>query len=138
MDTQQNKRCSKVLSRHGTEQWMPDFLIILFFVPSVMLTTDCKKWQIFRPICILMKYQPWQKRMRSIDFGSKSYGIIKYLDYIFIFFSLKKLWGTNQEYICANLNNCRADSVSGPKVVCPTKFSWPKYLLFCHDFILLN
>ena len=109
----------------------------MFFVSSVMLTTDCKKWQIFRPICILMKYQPWQKRMRSIDFGSKSYGIIKYLDYIFIFFSLKKLWGTNQEYICANLNNCRADSVSGPKVVCPTKCSFIFYFFF-FQLILLN
>ena len=42
LDTQQNKKCSKVLSRHGTEQWMPDFLIILFFGPSVMLTTESK------------------------------------------------------------------------------------------------
>ena len=56
MDTQQNKNCSKVLSQHGTELWMPDFLIILFFGPSVMLTTDCKKWHIFRQICILMKF----------------------------------------------------------------------------------
>ena len=42
-DTQQNKNCSKVLSRHGTELWMPDLLMILFFGPSVMLTTDSKK-----------------------------------------------------------------------------------------------
>ena len=56
LDTQQNKNCSKVLSRHGTELWMPDFLIILFFGPSVMLTTDRKKWQIFRLICVLMKF----------------------------------------------------------------------------------
>ena len=56
LDTQQNKNCSNILSRHGTELWMPDFLIILFFGPSVMLTTDSKKWQIFRPICVLMKF----------------------------------------------------------------------------------
>ena len=55
LDTQQNKNCSKVLSRHGTELWMPDFLIILFFGPSVMLTTNSKKWQVFRLICVLMK-----------------------------------------------------------------------------------
>ena len=35
---------------------MPDLLMILFFGPSVMLTTDSKKWQIFRPICVLMKF----------------------------------------------------------------------------------
>ena len=34
---------AEVLSRHGTELWMPDFLIILIFGPSVMLTTDSKK-----------------------------------------------------------------------------------------------
>ena len=56
LDTRQNKNCSKALSRHGTELWMLDFLIILFFGPSVMLTTDSKKWQIFRPICVLMKF----------------------------------------------------------------------------------
>ena len=43
LDTQQNKNCSKVLSQHGTELWMPDLLIILFFGPSLMLTTDSKK-----------------------------------------------------------------------------------------------
>ena len=43
LDTQQNKNCSKVLSRYGTELWMPDFLITLFFEPSVILTTDSKK-----------------------------------------------------------------------------------------------
>ena len=41
--TQQNKNCFKVLSRHGTELWIPDFLIILFFGPSVMLTVYTKK-----------------------------------------------------------------------------------------------
>ena len=43
LDTQLNKNCSKVLSQHGTELWIPDFLIILFSGPSVMLTTDSKK-----------------------------------------------------------------------------------------------
>ena len=43
LDTQQNKNCANILSQHGTELWMPDFLIILFFGPSVMLTTDGKK-----------------------------------------------------------------------------------------------
>ena len=43
LDTQLNKNYSKVLSRHGTELWMPDFYIILFSGPSVMLTTDGKK-----------------------------------------------------------------------------------------------
>ena len=43
LDTQLNKNCFKILSRHGTELWMPDFLIILFSGPSVMLTTDNKK-----------------------------------------------------------------------------------------------
>ena len=43
LDTQLNKNCFKILSRHGTELWMPDFLIILFSGPSVMLTTDSKK-----------------------------------------------------------------------------------------------
>ena len=43
LDTQQNKKCSIVLSRHGTELWMSDFLIISFFGPSIMLTTDSKK-----------------------------------------------------------------------------------------------
>ena len=42
-DTQLNKNCSKVLSRHGTELWMQDLLIILFSGPSVMLTNDSKK-----------------------------------------------------------------------------------------------
>ena len=56
LDTQQNKNCSKVMSRHGTELWMSDFLIILFFGPSVMLSTTSKKWQIFRPICVLMRF----------------------------------------------------------------------------------
>ena len=56
LDTQLNKNYSKILSRHGTELWMPDFYIILFSGPSVMLTTDSKKWQIFRPICVLMKF----------------------------------------------------------------------------------
>ena len=56
LDTQQNKNCSKVLSQHGTELWMPDCIMILFFGSSVMLTTDCIKWQTFRPICILMKF----------------------------------------------------------------------------------
>ena len=35
---------------------MPDFLIVLFFWPSVMITTDSEKWQIIRPICVLMKF----------------------------------------------------------------------------------
>ena len=56
LDTQLNKNCSKVLHEHKKELWMPDFLIILFSGPSVMLTTDGKKWQIFRPICVLMKF----------------------------------------------------------------------------------
>ena len=54
--TQRNKSCYIVLSRQWTELWMPDFLIILFFGPSVLLTTDSKKWQIVRPICVLMKF----------------------------------------------------------------------------------
>ena len=33
----------KYCPQHGTELWMPDFLIICFFWPSVMLTTDSKK-----------------------------------------------------------------------------------------------
>ena len=36
------QNCSKVLPLHGAELWMPDFLII--------------KWQIFWPICVLMKF----------------------------------------------------------------------------------
>ena len=43
LDTQLNKNCSKVLHEHKKELWMPDFLIILFSGPSVMLTTDGKK-----------------------------------------------------------------------------------------------
>ena len=43
LDTKLNKNCSKVLSLHGTELWMQNFLIILFSGPSVMLTTDSKK-----------------------------------------------------------------------------------------------
>ena len=54
LDTQQNKNCSNILSRHGTELWMPDFLIILFFGPSVKLTTKCKMWHLFWQICILI------------------------------------------------------------------------------------
>ena len=42
-DTQLNKNCSKVLHEHKKELWMPDFLLILFSGPSVMLTTDGKK-----------------------------------------------------------------------------------------------
>ena len=67
LDIQQNKNCSKVLSRHGTELWMADFLIISFLEPSVMLTTHSKKWQIFRSIWVLIKFDHiWNvsKRMR--------------------------------------------------------------------------
>ena len=56
LDTQQNKNSSKILSRHGTELWMPHFLIILFFGPSVRLRIDSKKCQIVRPIGILMTF----------------------------------------------------------------------------------
>ena len=34
LDTQKNKNCSKVLSPHGTELWMPDFHIIFFLDPQ--------------------------------------------------------------------------------------------------------
>ena len=56
LDTQENKFFWKVLSRHGTELWMPNFLIILFYWPLVMLTTDSEKWQIVRAMCVLMKF----------------------------------------------------------------------------------
>ena len=54
-----SKKNSKVMTKHGTELWMQDILIILFFGPSVRLTTDCKKWQIFRPICVLIKFDQY-------------------------------------------------------------------------------
>ena len=67
LDTQLNKNYSKVLSRHGTELWMPDFYIILFSEPSVKLTTDSKKWQIFMLICVLMIFDHMLKGSRLKD-----------------------------------------------------------------------
>ena len=37
------QNCFKILSPHEAELWMPDFLIILFSGPLVMLTTDSKE-----------------------------------------------------------------------------------------------
>ena len=46
---------------------MPDFLIILFLWPSVMLTVYSKKWQIFKPICILIIFNHKSNHKKSIN-----------------------------------------------------------------------